>query len=78
MRVWDTVEAGLQAAHRMVTGTLKTKEERGRRKRVKRKGDEDKGDLSFWEDLVEASEMRMGRWCDELAEKIAWWEEGEK
>ena len=27
------------------------------------------------EDLVEVSEMRMGRWCDELAEKIAWWKE---
>ena len=43
MRVWDTVEAGLQADHRMVTGTLKTRKKEGRKRVRRKRGDEDKG-----------------------------------
>ena len=43
LRVWNTVEAGLQADHRMATGTLKTrKKKEGEKNRVRRKrGDEE-------------------------------------
>lgn len=34
--------------------------------------------MSFWEDLVEVSEKKMGRWCNELMEKIEMWKEEER
>ena len=37
MRVWDTVEAGLQADHRMVTGTLKTRKKKEGKKKASEK-----------------------------------------
>ena len=80
MKVWDVVEAGLQADHRVVTGKLKMAMKTERTRKVSEKKAwrrRDKGDMSFWEELEEVSEMRMGSWCDNLLEKIVkWMEEG--
>ena len=81
MKVWDMAEAGLQADHRMVTGRLKTTRKKEDKKKVSEKKAwrrRDKGDMTFWEELEEVSEMMMGRWCDELVDKIGKWEEEKK
>ena len=80
MKVWGLVEAGLNADHRMVSGTLKTRRKKDDQKKAKKKAwrRRDKGDKSFWEELVEVSEERMGGWCDELMDKITMLEDEKK